>query len=127
MKNLIFVLMLLASSQSFAKEYCFSEEETGQIVVGLEKGQYCEKQVEIYIKLNNEKDKQINLLDEQVKSTEEKFVESERKNSTDKKIADERDSARIKELEEANKPRWNSIFGSFGIGVVSGLLLILLL
>jgi len=119
--------MLLASSQSFAKEYCFSEEETGQIVVGLEKGQYCEKQVEIYIKLNNEKDKQINLLDEQVKSTEEKFVESERKNSTDKKIADERDSARIKELEEANKPRWNSIFGSFGIGVVSGLLLILLL
>jgi len=117
----------LASSQLYAKEYCFTEEQTGQIVVDLERRQYCEKQIETYIELDNEKTEQIELLDKQVRGTEEKFVEAERKNATDRKIADERDSARLKELEEARKPRWNSIFGSFGFGVISGLLLILLL
>ena len=99
----------------------------GEIIVGLEKGQNCEKQIEVYMELNSEKGKQINLLDKQLKDTEEKFLESERKNMIDRKIADEKDMARLKEIEEARKPRWGSIFGSFGVGVISGLLLVLLL
>ncbi len=127
MKSLIVVLMLLVSSQSFAKEYCFSEDQMGQIVVDLEKGQYCEKQIEAYIDLNSEKEKQIELLGDQLKVTEEKFLEAERKNNTDKKIVDERDIARLKEIEQLKKPRWSSIFGSFGVGFISGVLVILLL
>ena len=127
MMSALLVSMLLVSTPLSGREYCYTESDQDSIMMRLEKALICEEQVKVQGEAIQSSEEQKATLQEKIGLEKQRFTEAEAKNALDRKVADERDIARIKELEEARKPRWSSIFGSFGVGVVSGLLLVLLL
>jgi len=97
------------------------------MVVELEKGRICEQQVVHYEKVTQELTEQIGLLQEQVGMMSKKFDETLKQLEVERKLAEEKDKARIEEIKQAGKPQWTMLFGGFGAGALLVGALILLL
>ena len=97
------------------------------MVVELEKGRLCEKQIIQYEDATRELTEQIGQLRVQVDAMNVKFDETVKQLETERKIADEKDKARVEEIKQAGKPQWTMLFGGFGVGTLLVGALILLL
>ena len=124
--SLILVLLLLATPL-WANDICFSESDASTMVVELEKGRLCEKQIIQYEDATRELTEQIGQLRVQVDAMNVKFDETVKQLEAERKIAEEKDKARIEEIKQAGKPQWTMLFGGFGAGAVLVGALILLL
>jgi hypothetical protein len=103
--------------------YCFSPEQVKPLIVELEKGRICENQFDFCVKASLEAENQISILNSKITLSEEKFTACTDQLDIAKTIIQQRE----KEVKQASKPKWSLLFGSYGAGVVSGLLLLLLL
>jgi TolA-binding protein len=124
--SLILVLLLLATPL-WANDICFSESDASTMVVELEKGRLCEKQIIQYEDATRELTEQIGQLRVQVDAMNVKFDETVKQLEAERKIAEEKDKARIEEIKQAGKPQWTMLFGGFGAGALLVGALILLL
>ena len=124
--SLILVLLLLATPL-WANDICFSESDASTMVVELEKGRLCEKQIIQYEDATRELTEQIGQLRIQVDAMNVKFDETVKQLEAERKIAEEKDKARIEEIKQAGKPQWTMLFGGFGAGALLVGALILLL
>ena len=110
-----------------ANDVCFSEADASKIVVELEKGRICEQEVVQYEVSVKELSIQIESLKTQVETMSKKFDETLKQLEAERKIADEKDKARLEEIKTAGKPQWTMLFGGFGTGaLLSGALVLLL-
>ena len=127
----ILVSLLLVSiiwvTPSQANEVCFTEADASKIVVELEKGRICEQQVVQYEVSVKELSIQIESLKTQVETMSNKFDETMKQLESERKIADEKDKARLEEIKTAGKPQWTMLFGGFGAGALLIGALVLLL
>ena len=124
--SLITALMLWATPL-LANEVCFTEADASKIVVELEKGRICEQQVAQYEVSVKELSIQIESLKTQVDTMSNKFDETMKQLESERKIADEKDKARVEEIKQAGKPQWTMLFGGFGAGALLIGALVLLL
>ena len=124
--SLLLVLLLLATPL-WANDICFSESDASTMVVELEKGRLCEKQIIQYEDATRELTEQIGQLRVQVDAMNVKFDETVKQLETERKIADEKDKARVEEIKQAGKPQWTMLFGGFGAGALLIGALVLLL
>jgi len=124
--SLITALMLWATPL-LANEVCFTESDASKIVVELEKGRICEQQVVQYEVSVKELSVQIESLKTQVETMSKKFDETMKQLETERKIASEKDKARLEEIKAAGKPQWTMLFGGFGAGALLIGALVLLL
>ena len=124
--SLITALMLWATP-SQANDVCFTEANASKIVVELEKGRICEQQVVQYEVSVKELSVQIESLKTQVETMSKKFDETMKQLETERKIASEKDKARLEEIKAAGKPQWTMLFGGFGAGALLIGALVLLL
>ena len=124
--SLILVLLLLATPL-WANDICFSESDASTMVVELEKGRLCEKQIIQYEDATRELTEQIGQLRIQVDAMNVKFDETVKQLEAERKIAEEKDKARIEKIKQAGKPQWTMLFGGFGAGALLVGALILLL
>ena len=124
--SLLLVLLLLATPL-WANDICFSESDASTMVVELEKGRLCEKQIIQYEDATRELTEQIGQLRVQVDAMNVKFDETVKQLEAERKIAEEKDKARIEEIKQAGKPQWTMLFGGFGAGALLVGALILLL
>lgn len=97
------------------------------MVVELEKGRLCEKQVVQYEGAMKELTDQVSQLRTQVTAMSAKFDETVKQLEMERKIADEKDKARIEEIKKAGSPQWTMLFGGFGAGALLVGALVLLL
>jgi peptidoglycan hydrolase CwlO-like protein len=127
----ILLSLLLVSiiwvTPSQANEVCFTEADASKIVVELEKGRICEQQVVQYEVSVKELSIQIESLKTQVETMSNKFDETMKQLETERKIASEKDKARLEEIKTAGKPQWTMLFGGFGAGALLIGALVLLL
>ena len=124
--SLITALMLWATPL-LANDVCFTETDASKIVVELEKGRICEQQVVQYEVSVKELSIQIESLKTQVETMSKKFDETMKQLESERKIADEKDKARLEEIKTAGKPQWTMLFGGFGAGALLIGALVLLL
>jgi predicted RNase H-like nuclease (RuvC/YqgF family) len=124
--SLITALMLWATPLQ-ANDVCFSEGDASKIVVELERGRFCEQQVVQYEVSVRELSIQIESLKTQVETMSKKFDETLKQLEAERKIADEKDKARLEEIKAAGKPQWTMLFGGFGTGALLIGALVLLL
>ena len=124
--SLLLVLLLLATPL-WANDICFSESDASTMVVELEKGRLCEKQIVHYEGAMKELTDQIGQLRVQVDAMNVKFDETVKQLEAERKIAEEKDKARLEEIKQAGKPQWMMLFGGFSAGAVLVGALILLL
>ena len=124
--SLITALMLWATPLQ-ANDVCFSEADASKIVVELERGRFCEQQVVQYEVSVRELSVQIESLKTQVETMSKKFDETLKQLEAERKIADEKDKARLEEIKAAGKPQWTMLFGGFGAGALLIGALVLLL
>lgn len=97
------------------------------MVVELEKGRLCEKQIIQYEDATRELTEQIGQLKVQIDTLSVKFDETVKQLETERKISNEKDKARLEEIKQAGKPQWMMLFGGFSAGAVLVGALILLL
>ena len=130
-RRLILLSLLLVSiiwvTPSQANEVCFTEADASKIVVELETGPICEQQVVQYEVSVKELSVQIESLKTQVETMSNKFDETMKQLETERKIASEKDKARLEEIKAAGKPQWTMLFGGFGAGALLIGALVLLL
>ena len=130
-RRLILLSLLLVSiiwaTPSQANDVCFTEANASKIVVELEKGRICEQQVVQYEVSVKELSIQIESLKTQVETMSNKFDETMKQLETERKIASEKDKARLEEIKAAGKPQWTMLFGGFGAGALLIGALVLLL
>lgn len=111
---------------SNAQNICFNQDDSKRLVVELERGRLLEKNIVLLEQQNQELLKQTEILKEQNKLLQEQFVAC---NDILKKN-DELYKLKIKSLEndlsEAKKPRWGSMFSTFGLGAATGIITLLL-
>ena len=124
--SLITALMLWVTP-SQANDVCFTEADASKIVVELEKGRICEQQVVQYEVSVKELSVQIESLKTQVETMSNKFDETMKQLETERKIASEKDKARLEEIKTAGKPQWTMLCGGFGAGALLIGALVLLL
>ena len=123
----LLLVSIIWATPSQANEVCFTESDASKIVVELEKGRICEQQVVQYEVSVKELSIQIESLKTQVETMSNKFDETMKQLETERKIASEKDKARLEEIKAAGKPQWTMLFGGFGAGAVLVGALILLL
>ena len=124
--SLITALMLWATPL-LANDVCFSEADASKIVVELERGRFCEQQVVQYEVSVRELSIQIESLKTQVDTMSKKFDETLKQLEAERKIADEKDKARLEEIRQVGKPQWMMLFGGFSAGAILVGALVLLL
>lgn len=124
--SLLLVLLLLATPL-WANDICFSESDASTMVVELEKGRLCEKQIIQYEDATRELTEQIGQLRIQADAMNVKFEETVKQLEAERKIAEEKDKARLEEIKQAGKPQWTMLFGGFGAGALLIGALVLLL
>ena len=118
---------MLWATPLLANDVCFSEADASKIVVEIERGRICEQQVDQYEVSVKELSVQIESLKIQVDTMSKKFDETMKQLESERKIADEKDKARIEEIKTAGKPQWTMLFGGFGAGALLIGALVLLL
>lgn len=92
------------------------------MVVEIEKGRLCEQQVPILVEIKTELEKQVSLMKEKEQVELGMYNECTNQlgiNSSLLKVSND-------QLKEANKPKWSQLLGSWGVGIVTGVLLIVL-
>lgn len=110
------------------KEYCFSPEQVDNIIIPeIERGRKADELINQYEAALKAATDKINLLSEKVDTINQKFEETKRQMGSEQKLADERDKMRLDEIEQLKKPRWGTMFQSFGVGAAVGVMAILLL
>lgn len=109
---------MLWATPLLANDVCFTQEQASGIVVELERGRICEQQVIQYEASVKELSIQIESLKTQVETMSKKFDETLKQLETERKIADEKDKARLEEIKTAGKPQWTMLFGGFGAGAL---------
>jgi len=124
--NLLLVSIIWATPL-WANDVCFSEADASKIVVELERGRFCERELVQYEVSVRELSIQIESLKTQVETMSKKFDETMKQLDTERKIADEKDKARLEEIKAAGKPQWTMLFGGFGAGALLIGALVLLL
>ena len=123
----LLLVSIIWATPSQANDVCFTEANASKIVVELEKGRICEQQVVQYEVSVKELSIQIESLKTQVETMSKKFDETMKQLESERKIASEKDKARLEEIKAAGKPQWTMLFGGFGAGAVAAIVLILLL
>jgi len=123
----LLLVSIIWATPSQANDVCFTEADASKIVVELEKGRICEQQVVQYEVSVKELSIQIESLKTQVETMSKKFDETMKQLESERKIASEKDKARLEEIKTAGKPQWTMLFGGFGAGAVAAIVLILLL
>ena len=123
----LLLVSIIWATPLLANEVCFSEADASKIVVELEKGRICEQQVVQYEVSVKELSIQIESLKTQVETMSKKFDETMKQLETERKIASEKDKARLEEIKTAGKPQWTMLFGGFGAGALLIGALVLLL
>jgi hypothetical protein len=118
---------MLWASNLYAEETCFSDNQVDTIIIRLERGDICEKQLLKYDEAIQERDAKIKAMDVKVDLLTQKIDALISKIEVDKKIADETDKARLSQIEELKKPNWGTMIKSYGAGVLTGIIIILLL
>ena len=124
--NLLLVSIIWATPLQ-ANDVCFSEADASKIVVELERGRFCERELVQYEVSVRELSIQIESLKTQVETMSKKFDETLKQLEAERKIADEKDKARLEEIKTAGKPQWTMLFGGFGAGALLIGALVLLL
>ena len=114
----LLLVSIIWATPSQANDVCFTEANASKIVVELEKGRICEQQVVQYEVSVKELSVQIESLKTQVETMSKKFDETMKQLETERKIASEKDKARIEEIKAAGKPQWTMLFGGFGAGAL---------
>ncbi len=127
--TLIIATMLLASPLlvQASDTVCFTYNDAKTILIGLERGKLCEQQVILYEQSEKELAIQMQELKNQIAVLNEKFDATVKQLQIERKIAEEKDKARLQEIEEAGKTKWGQIFGSFGAGALLTIAAVLLL
>ena len=124
------MFLIILGTNLYAKdgdEVCFTQDQALSIAVELKTGQLNANLVVKYEAKIAEQDSQIKATEEKVTVLSEKVDESLKQIELNKKIADDKDEARLQEIKDLKKPKWSSMFGSFGLGaVVAGILALVL-
>lgn len=123
----LLLVSIIWATPLLANEFCFSEADASKIVVELERGRFCEQQVVQYEVSVKELSIQIESLKTQVETMSKKFDETMKQLETERKIASEKDKARLEEIKAAGNPQWTMLFGGFGAGALLVGALVLLL
>jgi len=124
---IVTIILALPLSVQASDAICFSYNDAKTILVNLEKGKLCEQQIILYEQSEKELSVQIQELQKQVAAINEKFDATVKQLQIERKIAEEKDKARIQEIEEAGKTKWGQLFGSFGAGALLTIAAVLLL
>lgn len=119
--------ILLIPSIVYSETVCFNEQDSKKLVIELEKGKLIEKNLELTEKQNLELTKQTEILKEQLKLTKEQLQASQEIIVKNEELNKVKEESLQNEIKEAKKPRWGSLFGSFGLGALTVGLLILML
>lgn len=88
------------------------------MVVELEKGRLCDKQIVQYEGAMKELTDQIGQFKTQMEAINSKFDETLRQLESERKIAAEKDKARVEEIKQAGKTQWTMMFGGFSAGAL---------
>ena len=123
----LLLVSIIWATPSQANDVCFTEADASKIVVEIENGRICEQQVVQYEVSVKELSIQIESLKTQVETMSNKFDETMKQLETERKIASEKDKARLEEIKTAGKPQWTMLFGGFGAGALLIGALVLLL
>lgn len=108
-------------------EICFTQDQAANMAVELKDGRLNAEIVVKQEQIIKEKDGQIVTLEEKVKVLDDQGDAMIKQIELNKKLAKDKDDARLAEIKDLKKPRWGSLFGSFGIGAATiGILLLLL-
>jgi hypothetical protein len=118
---------MLWATPLLANDVCFSEGDASKIVVELERGRFCERELVQYEVSVRELSIQIESLKTQVESMNKKFDETVKLLESERKISEEKDKARLEEIRQAGKPQWMMLFGGFSAGAILVGALVLLL
>ncbi len=124
---IVTIILALPLSVQASDIICFSYNDAKTILVNLEKGKLCEQQIILYEQSEKELSVQIQELQKQVAVINEKFDATVKQLQIERKIAEEKDIARIQEIKEAGKTKWGQLFASFGAGALLTIAAVLLL
>ena len=112
---------------SYSQDVCFSQDDSKKLVVELERGRLLEKNITLLEQQNEELIKQTNILKEQNKLYQEQFQMANDLMKKKDELYKLKTDTLENDLKEAKKPRWGSLFGTFGLGAASAFALLLLL
>lgn len=104
---------------------CFSDETAKKLVIEIEQCRIVNKNIVNYYKSNVELTKQIELLKLETSLLREKFEVADKLLKTNEELYKQKEEVLNNELDEAKKPRWNSMFISGGIGAALALILVI--
>lgn len=130
-KIMIFILFfsLIITSISYSKdnEYiAFSQSDAKRLVVELEKIELTNQNLTIAEKEIIEYVKQVDILKDQLKLTKEQLESANNLIKKNEELYNLKEKSLENNLKEASKPKWDLLFGSFGLGAVVTLTLILI-
>lgn len=122
--GLMFIMIPL---MSYSQDVCFSQEDSKRLVVELERGRLLEKNVILLEQQTEELNKQTEILKKQNDLLREQFQIANDLIKKKDELYNVKIEALQNDLNEAKKPRWGSLFGTFGLGAASAFMLLLLL
>lgn len=121
--GLIFTLIPVISN---AQNICFTQEDSKRLVVELERGRLLEKNLLLLEDQNKELIKQTEILKEQNKLLQEQFITCNDLLKKNEDLYKLKIKSLENDLDEAKKPRWGSMFSTFGLGAATGIITLLL-
>ena len=117
----------LQSKAQSEPNVCFSSEDTKKLVVELEKCKIVEKNIVVYYNSNVELSKQIDLLKQEIDLLNQKYQVASDLEKKNEEIYAQKIKVYETDLKNAEKPRWGSLLGSFGLGsIVTGIVILIL-
>lgn len=122
-----FLIFLFLPIISHSQDICFSQDDGKKLVMELERGRLIEQNLILIEEQNKELMKQTEILKEQNKIYQEQFQAAYELIKKNEELYKLKTDALENDLKEAQKPRWGSLFGTYGLGAASAFLLLLLL
>ncbi len=122
--GLMFILIPL---MSYSQDICFTQDDSKRLVVELERGRLLEKNVSLLEQQNEELVKQTEILKKQNELLREQFQIANDLMKKKDELYKLKTDVLENELKESKKPRWGSLFGTFGLGAATAFALMLLL
>lgn len=119
------MMLILIPVISYSQDICFSQDDSKKIVVELERGRLLEKNIQLLEQENNELIKQTNLLKEQNKLILEQYQACNDLLKKNEDIYKLKIQALENDLTDMKKDKRKSMLGSFGVGALTGILLML--
>jgi len=112
---------------SYSQDICFSQDDSKRLVVELERGRLLEKNVTLLEQQTEELTKQTEILRKQNDLLKEQFQIANDLMKKKDELYKLKTDVLENELKESKKPRWGSLFGTFGLGAATAFALMLLL